>query len=250
MGSGLPINTYDYVVLVYDSARNAPTFRNSLFFAIGPVPTGNCGLGSYSSTGQHPCTLCPTGTYSLNTTYCQPCPTNTTTLDLGSKSKNDCSVNITNPLYAFTKTAGSFLVGSNAAGTYIENHESRVSWHWLWRAAVGCAFFFLFISAPFPVDFSILVFSSQLCRRWSSAHSSVCTLRVKPLMLVTQRSSRPVTASFLTIPATPCAPRMSNKSANWISTSALVRSPSWTRLIPKRPAARSRLLVPEAVLTR
>lgn len=123
---GYPVNSPDYIVLIYDAANRAPTYRNSGFFSLGPVPTGNCAAGSYSSTGQHPCTLCPLGTYSLNATYCQPCAANTTTRDLGGKTQNDCSLNLTNPLFAFAKTAGAFFVGSNAGGAYIESHEHKV----------------------------------------------------------------------------------------------------------------------------
>ncbi|GAB1603456.1 hypothetical protein Ahia01_000626900, partial [Argonauta hians] len=50
-----------------------------------------CAIGSISSTGLPPCTLCPAGTFYKNETTCEPCPQNTKGRKYGSHSNESCN---------------------------------------------------------------------------------------------------------------------------------------------------------------
>eukprot|EP00049_Salpingoeca_infusionum_P008285 m.134987 g.134987 ORF g.134987 m.134987 type:complete len:3074 (+) comp13971_c1_seq1:42-9263(+) len=120
--------TYRIVILhqPISGEQRAPTHRNTAEFYIGPRPTGPCPLGEYNpSTGQHPCTLCPIGTYWADSSSCTDCPTNTTTLNPGSKSVSDCSVTSEDALFNFDKQPNMYFAGSNAAGSYIEDVDRK-----------------------------------------------------------------------------------------------------------------------------
>ncbi|XP_046549400.1 sushi, von Willebrand factor type A, EGF and pentraxin domain-containing protein 1-like [Haliotis rubra] len=49
-----------------------------------------CPTGTVSPSGEAPCNQCPVNTYSINTTYCQPCPTGQVTRGSGHSSNTAC----------------------------------------------------------------------------------------------------------------------------------------------------------------
>jgi len=57
-------------------------------FIVGKKP---CKVGSYSTTGYGPCTLCPIGYYSFNSTTCKLCPSKKTTIFHGATHKRNCT---------------------------------------------------------------------------------------------------------------------------------------------------------------
>ncbi|KAK7452815.1 hypothetical protein BaRGS_00039699, partial [Batillaria attramentaria] len=82
----------------YSSFVGSPTCQNcpsgSSTFSTGAVSmaecTPVCQKGRFSPTGLQPCQMCPKDTYSLNSTYCQPCPANYVTRQTGSTAVTDC----------------------------------------------------------------------------------------------------------------------------------------------------------------
>lgn len=52
--------------------------------------TATCKPGRFSASGLPPCQFCPQSTYSVNSTFCQPCPAGYVTRQTGSVAATDC----------------------------------------------------------------------------------------------------------------------------------------------------------------
>eukprot|EP00056_Hartaetosiga_gracilis_P012124 m.190630 g.190630 ORF g.190630 m.190630 type:complete len:2988 (-) comp13640_c0_seq2:214-9177(-) len=118
----------EYVIVIIHDAlsgeTSAPTHRNSGYFSIKAPPTGPCAEGSFNAdTGAFPCTLCPIGTYWMDSKTCADCPANTTTFNPGSLSLQDCSILADHALYQFEKMPHTYFPGSNAAGYFLEDDD-------------------------------------------------------------------------------------------------------------------------------
>eukprot|EP00041_Stephanoeca_diplocostata_P038343 m.1502694 g.1502694 ORF g.1502694 m.1502694 type:complete len:2193 (+) comp25207_c0_seq49:437-7015(+) len=135
----------DYVVVVFHARTSAsqplaPTHRNTGAFSIRN-PSTACPPGKYNAaTGTGPCAFCPIGTYWHNASACTPCPGTTTTLEHGSLSPADCTINDTHALHRFTQYAHRYIRASAAAGYHLEeiDHQTPEACAQLCLDDAGC----------------------------------------------------------------------------------------------------------------
>jgi hypothetical protein len=121
----------DYVILVNHYASPAgsavaPTHRNTGSFEIRAA-NHQCDPGTINAvTGLAPCSECPVGSFSANTTHCAGCPNGTTTGDTGALSETDCTINASHPLFSFIVIPHHYLRGSVIpTGFYLEDIDHK-----------------------------------------------------------------------------------------------------------------------------
>ncbi|XP_076444633.1 uncharacterized protein LOC143282756 isoform X2 [Babylonia areolata] len=86
-----PVGHFSHVP---DSDACTPCPSGTSTFAPGAVSNGECASmcasGTYSTTGLPPCQMCPKNTFSLNSTFCEPCPEGHVTRNTGAKLSSEC----------------------------------------------------------------------------------------------------------------------------------------------------------------
>ena len=90
------------------------------------VSNSTCAPGYTSDTGREPgCMPCPVGTYqNAKSTECLPCPALFTTIDRAQASQDDCNVPFVNATQRFIAFSSTFMMLSNAGGSFLEQHDS------------------------------------------------------------------------------------------------------------------------------
>ncbi|KAK7507523.1 hypothetical protein BaRGS_00001458, partial [Batillaria attramentaria] len=86
-----PVGTYNEVA---GSTLCTRCTAGSSTFSTGSTSqqecTAVCRPGRFSATGLPPCQMCPKNTYSVNSTHCEPCPTNYITRNTGADNQTYC----------------------------------------------------------------------------------------------------------------------------------------------------------------